>query len=137
MNNLLLDTHTWLWFVNGDTALTTKNQQLINHHLSHAQVFVAAISTWEVAMLEKKQRIILEMPCLEWVEQSLSLTGISVAALTPKIAIESCHLPGQFHEDPADRLIVATARIADLVLLTRDQRILTYSQQHHCKTQPV
>ncbi len=77
-------------------------------------------------MLEAKQRIELDIPVAIWLSRAVKDTGIRVIDLSPDIAAESCSLPGNFHKDPADRIIVATARIHGLILLTRDQKILEY-----------
>lgn len=79
-------------------------------------------------MLEIKKRIILEMPCLEWINRAIKETRIQVVSLTPAIAVESCNLPNDFHGDPADRIIVATARIEGLTVATRDTHILNYGK---------
>jgi PIN domain nuclease of toxin-antitoxin system len=82
-------------------------------------------------MLEKRERIILEMPCQEWINQSIELTHIQIALMTPTLAIESCHLPGNIHEDPADRMIMATARVEGLTLITRDKKMIAYSHNKY------
>lgn len=127
-NNLLLDTHIFIWLMNGDHSLPKKSQELIENTRKNGTISISAISVWEVAMLEQKQRIILNKPCFEWIKDSLHY-GIRLLALTPEIAIESCQLPGYSAGDPADRIIIATARIESLVLLTCDERILSYGKQ--------
>lgn len=82
-------------------------------------------------MLRAKNRIVHEWPVRQWLEWSTVGVGIVVLPINPEIAAEAYELPGQFHEDPADRLIVATARIHDCLLLTEDSKILDYS---HVKT---
>jgi PIN domain nuclease of toxin-antitoxin system len=92
---------------------------------------ISAISCWEVAKLVERGR--LELPCSvrEWFEQALAYPGIRILELTPEIAIASTQLPGEFHRDPADQIIVATARINDCPLITSDEKILSYP---HVKT---
>jgi PIN domain nuclease of toxin-antitoxin system len=68
-----------------------------------------------------------------WVEQALSKTGIAVAPLTPEIMIESVHLPGEMHGDPADRMLTATARVLGATLLTKDERLIQYSKLRHVR----
>ncbi len=82
-------------------------------------------------MLEVKGRISLPFSCLEWVQRALRAPGISLADLTPEIAIESTCLPGHFHGDPADRIIMATAKSLGATLITKDRRILTYAKNNH------
>jgi len=95
---------------------------------------ISAISLWEISMLEAKTRILLDIPCLEWMNKAIKLTHCQIFPLTPSIAVESCSLPGNFHEDPADRIITATARVEGLTLFTRDERILEYSSKKYVST---
>ncbi len=78
-------------------------------------------------MMAAKKRIELKISPAKWLSRALDETGITVVELLPDIAIDSCNLPGQFHPDPADRIIVATARLNNLTLLTKDQKILDYT----------
>lgn len=134
MRSVLLDTHTWLWFITGSPELKLTNRKLIDHCLTTESTFVASISCWEIAMLESKQRIKLSMPANEWMQHTFKLTSLIQLDITPAIAYESCHLPGDFHGDPADRLITATARVNGLELITRDKQILLYSKQNYVNT---
>ncbi len=127
----LLDTHAWIWFITGNSELSKIAQKTINQATQEHQLYLAAISLWELAMLENRKRITLGMPRLEWINQSLKLANIDILPINPAIAVESCQLPDGFHEDPADRLIVATARVHDLTLITRDSRILDYGKKKY------
>lgn len=131
MSKFLLDTHVFIWHINGDEELAKSTRKLIDIAAQNNTLYMAAISLWEISMLSLKKRIILGMPCLEWINKSLIATRTQVLPLTPAIAVESCHLPGTFHEDPADRLIVSTTRIEGLTVLTRDSKILTYSRSKY------
>ena len=131
MNGTLLDTHTWLWFVTGEPTLAKTARAQINEAIQQEALFLAAISLWEVAMLEARGRIQFELPISEWLKKAIELPRLTVASLSPEIAVESCRLPGEFHGDPADRLIVATARLESLTLLTRDKNILRYARKGH------
>jgi len=125
---LILDTHVWLWLINGDSRLENSGiLPEINKAARTKSVKIPAISVWEVSMLASKNRIILEGDTMEWINKALSAPGISLCPLTPEIAYESAHLPGDFHGDPADRRIVASARKLDGTLVTFDQKILEYS----------
>jgi len=122
---IVLDTHIWVWWVHGSQQLTAAQTQIIQANETDA-IGVSAISVWEVAKLVENHR--LELPCSlqEWFDQALGYPGIRLMALTPAIAIESARLPGEFHRDPADQLIVASARLCACPLVTSDRRILTY-----------
>jgi PIN domain nuclease of toxin-antitoxin system len=95
---------------------------------------ISVISIWELAMLVKRGRVALPMNVRAWVEQALSKPGIAVAPLTPEIAIESGHLPGEMHGDPADRMLVATARVLGAKLVTKDAQLIRYSRQRHVRS---
>lgn len=127
-NNILLDTHIWIWLMGGDPSLSPFTREIIENAHQNGGVFVSAISCWEIAMLEQKKRIILNKPCLDWIKTSLHY-GIQLLPITPEISVESSHLPDYFAGDPADRMIIATARIESLLLVTRDEKILKYAEQ--------
>lgn len=122
---IVLDTHVWVWWVHGDEHLTSTQVEVITAYEEDV-IGVSAISCWEIAKLVEYNR--LELPCTleEWFKQALNYPGVHLLALTPEIAIESTRLPGQFHRDPADQIIVATARVYDCALVTSDKKILDY-----------
>ncbi len=123
----LLDTHVWVWLLNGEDALkSSKALPLIERAVRHAGIRVSAISVWEVAMLEAKGRIHFPINCLDWVQKALAAPGTSMVPLSPEIAVESTRLPGYFHGDPADRILIATARKCKATLITQDKNILAY-----------
>src|SRR5580704_8499947 len=129
---LLLDTHFWIWLQNGEPGVFTGPiRRAIEAAAAGGRLCLSVISVWEVAMLESKGRIELTLPCGLWVKQALAIPGLAVVPLTPEIAIESCNLPPPFHGDPADRLIVATARNMGARLLTRDRKIIEYGRKRH------
>lgn len=129
---LLLDTHLWVWMVLGDIGrFSAAGMEEIERAAGRGNLRVSIMSAWEVGMLESKERIHLAMSCLEWVRDALATPGLSLAALTPEIAVESSRLPGGFHGDPVDRILVATARVNGITLLTRDQKILSYASEGH------
>ena len=96
-----------------------------------AGIYISVISVWEVGMLEVKNRVSFPLGCDKWVDQALSAPGISPAPLTPEIALASSRLPGGFHGDPVDRIIVATARQLGATLVTRDRKIIAYGGEGH------
>lgn len=134
---LLLDTHVWLWLMSGEGAMRPSAVRAIEAAASHGLVRVSVISIWEVAMLEARGRIRLAKECLAWVDDALRAPGIALAPLTPEIAVEGSRLPGKFHGDPADRILVATARREGAILVTRDERILAYGKAKHLAVMAV
>lgn len=134
---LLLDTHVWLWTLWGDKTVGEPARKRIALALKSSRVLISAISVWEAGMLWKKNRVQLRMPLSQWIQQSFHESGYSLLPLNDVIAAESCVLPGAFHSDPADCIIVASARIEQAVLLTRDARIIEYSRVGHVSVLPV
>jgi len=122
---ILLDTHVWVWWVHGDERLTANQLEIIQANETDT-IGVSAISCWEIAKFVERGRLELPVPLEEWFEQALGYPGIRILELTPEIAVESTRLPGEFHRDPADQIIVATARILKCSLVTSDERILDY-----------
>ena len=109
--------------MNGDERISKNSQELIEASRENGSVFISAISVWEVSMLEQKNRVILNKPCIDWIKNAMRY-GIKLLELTPEIAIQSTQLPSCCAGDPADRIIIATARIESLLLLTCDEHIL-------------
>jgi len=122
---IILDTHVWVWWVHADDRLTPAQARLIEANES-GRIGVSAITCWEVAKLVERRRLVLPTRLEEWFELALSYPGVSLVELTPAIVVESTRLPGEFHRDPADQIIVATARVHDCPLVTSDRRILQY-----------
>jgi PIN domain nuclease of toxin-antitoxin system len=122
---ILLDMHIWVWWVDDNQQLADGPRHLFQDNI-RSGLEVSAISCWEVAKLVQYGRLELACPLEEWMEQALAYPGVQLIELTPRIAIESTKLPGSFHRDPADQIIVATARVYDMPLLTADSRILQY-----------
>ncbi len=123
---IIIDTHIWVWWIHKDGRLTEKIQEYIKANEEEG-LGVSVFSCWEVAKLVELNKLTLHCLIDEWMDTALTYPGIQVLELTPKIAIESTQLPGEFHRDPADQIIVATARVHDCPLLTSDDKILNYS----------
>jgi PIN domain nuclease of toxin-antitoxin system len=122
---IVLDTHIWVWWVHGDERLTSSQSEMIQ--ASETDIIgVSAISCWEIAKLVENRRLELPVSLEKWFEQALGYPGVRILELTPEISIESTRLPGDFHRDPADQIIVATARVHNCPLVTSDERILDY-----------
>ena len=122
---ILLDTHVWVWWVN-DSSMGGENVlRIVKEHQSDG-LGVSIISCWEVAKLVERGRLELTLPVEPWIEQALAYPGVELLQLTPRIVVESTQLPGEFHRDPADQMLVATARVHDIPLLTADSKLLDY-----------
>jgi PIN domain nuclease of toxin-antitoxin system len=123
---ILLDTHAWIWWVTQDRRLAVSARRAIQRASSAGTLLLSLISIWEVAKKVAKQHLVLDRPLESWIDDALAQPGLQTLELTRPILIESCRLPGPFHGDPADQLIVATARERDAVIVTRDDRIRRY-----------
>ena len=122
---IVLDTHVWVWWVHQDDRLSSKAKAFIAQHETR-HIGVSAISCWEVAKLVERGRLKLPMPTDQWLHAALAYPGVKLLELSPDIAADACCLPGEFHSDPADQIIVATARNHGSDLVTMDRRILSY-----------
>ena len=128
---MLIDTHFVLWYLTNDGRLTKAEIALIGRALLDSAVYVSVISFWEIAMLVRKQKIALAMPLRELFDSINATEEIHCLPLSAEISIEGNSLPGTFHPDPADRILVATARLHRIPLLTRDTQILNYGSANH------
>jgi PIN domain nuclease of toxin-antitoxin system len=127
---IVLDTHVWLWWLNGSPNLSARHGQLLKEHESEGLV-VSAISCWGIGYKSAVGRLELGLPAREWIEQALAKPNIIVHPVTHQIALDAALLPGDLHGDPADRLIVATARSLACPLATADRKLLTYEHVTH------
>lgn len=127
---ILLDTHIWIWWVHGDPQLPPNYHDYIQQHEAHG-LGVCAISCWEVAKLVERGRLVF--PITDWMSRALGYPEVPLLELSPQVAIESTQLPGAFHRDPADQIIVATPRIYNCPLVTMDLNMRAYP---HVKTAP-
>ena len=137
MISIIIDTHIFLWLMEGSKDLHSSEIKLINKVINNGQILVSAISFWEIAMLQKLKKISLSIPIKDWISKSVSQTGIKISEIDIAILIESVHLPGNFHKDPADRIIVATSRTKKVPLLTHDGRIINYGEEGHLQLATV
>jgi PIN domain nuclease of toxin-antitoxin system len=129
---LLLDTHYWIWWQAGARQeFTSSVLNAVDEAATSGSLLLSVMSIWELGMLEAKGRVELSAPCDQWVREALAMPGLSLEPLTPEIALASSRLPQPFHGDPADRIIVATARTMGVRLLTRDSKILEYARKRH------
>jgi len=121
----LLDTHVWIWTQEAPEKLGELTTRLLTDRQN--VLYVSTISTLEIARLLMVGTVSLSEPLTSWVSETLRALECGTMEISHQIAIEAYSLPGDFHKDPADRILVATARIYDLTLVTMDERILQYS----------
>jgi PIN domain nuclease of toxin-antitoxin system len=134
MTALLLDTHIWLWYAEGDAdRLPPASVKKLEQARRQDGLRVSSISVWEVGMQHAKGRIHLSTPLRDWVRRALTPAGISLLHLDADTAAESTLLPGEPHGDPADRFLIAAARTKGLVLATRDEAIIEYGNAGHVR----
>ncbi|MBD2252488.1 type II toxin-antitoxin system VapC family toxin [Nostoc parmelioides] len=121
---IVLDTHIWVWWIQGDARLTPKYQGWLQQHESQG-FGISIMSCWEVAKLVEIGKLTLPYPVDEWFTAALAYPGVQLLDITIPIIVESTQLTG-FHKDPFDQVIVATARIYGCPLLTADAKILAH-----------
>jgi PIN domain nuclease of toxin-antitoxin system len=121
---IILDTHAWIWWVNESSQLASHAEKIIQEA---DQIGVCAISCWEVAMLVAKGRLGLSMDVQVWIDLALQRPKVILLPLTPEIAVLATRLPGNFHGDPADRLIVASCLLHQAALVSKDEKIQQWS----------
>ena len=122
--SVLLDTHVLLWWLNDRARLSVAQRDIVNAVDSKSPLLVSDISLWEVAMLHSLGRIHLLIPLREWLDKAAAPPLVQRYGISPAIAAEVAALPASFHRDPADRILVATARVLGVTLLTQDRRII-------------
>ena len=122
---ILLDTHIWIWWVSHPDRLQPIHRELLDRGAD--RIFgVSIISCWEVAKLVEYGRLSLDRSVGIWLETALAEPGITLLNLQPQIVVESTQLPQPLHRDPADRLLVATARVLHCPIMTEDRKIAEY-----------
>lgn len=132
-NGLVIDTHVWLWLEADPDRLGEPARARIEQAARAGKLWVSVMSVWEIGMLVAKDRIRLSMPVDEWVRQASATPGMQMLGVIPEIALESTRLPDAPHGDPVDRLLMASARLHNLTLVTADEKILAYAGQGHLK----
>ncbi|BAB72710.1 type II toxin-antitoxin system VapC family toxin [Anabaena sp. FACHB-709] len=128
---ILLDTHIWLWWLHSPEQLSESGRTLLTIGENQNALIVSAISVWEIAIKHSNGKLPLPLPINEWFALAKTRPGITIEPLDPLDAITSTQLPGDFHKDPADRIIVAIAYRRNIELMTCDQKVLNYP---HIKT---
>ena len=122
---IVLDTQAWVWWTIDPTRLSETQRQAISDN-EEDTIGISAISCWEIAKLCEYGRLELPVELPGWFDAALAYPGVLLLELTPEIAMESTRLPGIFHSDPSDQIIVATARLCECPLVTTDREILRY-----------
>lgn len=133
-DRLLLDTCACLWLMHGDRMSASSLQAIGEAQANRSGIYVSAITAWEVATLVSKGRYRLLVSPKVWFNRLLALVGMRLAELTPDILFDSTELPGAPPTDPADRIIIATARHHGLILVSRDRRLIGYGDQGYLRT---
>lgn len=124
---VVIDTHVLVWWVSGDKSLSKPASAAIKGALSNdSEVIISSISAWEIAMLIERGRLTLTMDLDSWLGEVAEIDGVRFMPIDNEIAVKSTMLPDQFHKDPADRMIVATARKLAVPLITADDKIRAY-----------
>ncbi len=121
----LLDTHVWIWFCEGNRTIPEKTLAILKD-VKNVPLGISAISPWEVAKKASLEKLKLSIPVRDWTKYASENSGIEIVPLSSEISCESNFLPGIFHKDPADQIIVATTRIHEMTLITCDKRLLQY-----------
>jgi len=125
---VLLDTHTWIWSVDGDgRRIGRRTRSLLSRAELHDQIRVSPVTLFELAALHTSGRLRLSRPAEGWIRESLTAAGVRLAELTPAIAVDAGGIPRTALPDPLDRLLVTTARQLEATFLTSDAQILAYA----------
>jgi len=128
---IVLDTHAWIWWVSSPEYLSETAKQIIDEAATGKNIFISSISAWEIAILVSRGRLKLTMNPADWVAASEALPFFDFVPVSNSIALKSVQLPGILHDDPADRIIIATAVSLGATLVTKDEKIRNYP---HVKT---
>lgn len=136
ISSLLLDTHAAIWITEDQPLATGAIDALNAAYRAGSTVFVSAITAWEVGLLVSRNRLSLVAKPERWFQRLLAIPGVRLAELSPDILIASSFLPGEPPRDPADRIILATARELSATLITRDRLLLQYGEGGQVSTIP-
>jgi PIN domain nuclease of toxin-antitoxin system len=134
MSPLLLDTHATIWMMRNERLARAAQDAIDAASQSSATVWVSPITAWEVGQLIARNRLNLSATPRGWFQRLLAVPGMRLAELSPEILIASSFLPGRPPKDPADRILLATARDLGATLVTRDRAILAYGESGQVST---
>ena len=130
---ILLDTHVLIWSLSDFENLSDQIKKIIDIAKNENRLLISSISLWEIAMLKSKKRINIYKPIKEFLKAIVEIDGIRIVDISPDIAADSTLLLDDFHGDPADRIIAATAINNGAILLTRDRAILSWAELGNIK----
>ena len=130
---LLLDTHALIWSVDEGPRLGSGAKAILNKASRESRIAVSAITPCEIALLVSKNRLQLRCDVMQWIRDALAGPGVQLVGLDPEIAVESTRLPFEMQADPADRILVATARQLGATLVTADEKLLELARHRHFK----
>ena len=127
---LLLDTHVWIWHVEGEAQhLARTTTALLDRSGAQTRLFVSDISCWEVAIQTAKRRLTLSVDSAVWLQRAEQAPGIRFLPLTRPVLMQSTRLTGSAHNDPADLVLLATAQVYGVPLVTADRLIIAYAKE--------
>lgn len=133
VEKLIIDTHVLIWYLEG-IKLSEEQVSVIEDARNKHELYVSAISIWEIALLTKQNRVVLSISFNDWMNRLQCIPGLNILDLSTAILIESCNLINYEHKDPADRMIIASSRDLNAHLMTFDQKILDYASLGYLKT---
>ncbi len=128
---IVLDTHVWIWWLSEYEPLSRKAKRVVETAAREQAIYISSISAWEVAQLAARGRLHLSLDPGDWIAQAEALPFLTFVPVDNQIAIKSVQLPGPLHQDPADRIIIATALTLGAPLVTKDAKLARYP---HVKT---
>jgi PIN domain nuclease of toxin-antitoxin system len=123
---IVLDTHVWLWWLSNPEKLSPAAAERIEKETQASGIRISSISVWEIAMLVAKGRLELAVDITEWFAVTESLSFVKFIPVNNSVAVQAVRLPGHFHDDPADRIIVATAMVSSASIISADIKIRGY-----------
>lgn len=133
IETLIIDTHVLIWYLEG-IKLSENQVSVIEDARNRHNLYVSAISIWEIALLSRQGKIVFSISFNEWMNKLECIPGLCISDLTASVLIESCNLMYYEHRDPADRIIIAFTRSLNAHLMTFDQKILDYAHLGYLKT---
>jgi PIN domain nuclease of toxin-antitoxin system len=123
---IVLDTHAWVWFVADPRQLSEPAHKATEAAQAAGSIVISSISSWEVVMLAASGRLKLTIDVRDWIAKCEALPFFNFVPVNNSIFVRSVFLPGPLHADPADRIIIATALMRDIPIVTKDRKIRDY-----------